>query len=72
MADRTISRIERLKNSVNGNPRFRIGFDDGSTAHSQSDASFGYAVGNPGMREGDAVTVEFSRAGKITHMAPKP
>lgn len=66
--DRTIESITRLKSSVNGNPRFRIAFTDGSSAITQSDAGFGYAVGNPGMREGCKVRVTFTRAGRISHM----
>ena len=69
-AERTIESITRLKSSVNGNPRFRIDFTDGSSAQTQSDAMFGYAVGNPGMREGSRVSVQFTRAGRISHMNP--
>lgn len=69
-AERTIESITRLKSSVNGNPRFRIDFTDGSSAQTQSDAMFGYAVGNPGMREGSRVSVRFTRAGRISHMNP--
>jgi hypothetical protein len=68
---RTIERIEREKSSVNGNPRFHIVFTDGSQAITQSDASFCYAIGNPGLREGDTVRVEFTRAGRISHMEAK-
>jgi hypothetical protein len=66
-----IERVKRLNSSVNGNPRFRFTFTDGEVADSQSDAAFGYAVGNPGMREGDTVVVEHTRAGRISHMGPK-
>lgn len=65
---RTISRIERLNNSVNGNPRFRFDFDDGTGANLQSDSSFGYEVNNPGFREGDTVNVQFSRNGAVEFM----
>lgn len=65
---RTISRIERLNNSVNGCPRFRFHFDDATSANLQSDSSFAYEVGNPGFREGDAVKVSFSRAGTVEYM----
>ena len=69
-ATRVIESYKRLKNSVNGNPRYAIRFTDGSTAHTSSDHAFAYGVGNPDMREGSEVTVEFTRAGKISHMAP--
>jgi hypothetical protein len=64
----TIASIERLNLSSNGNPRFRFQFGDGSSALSQSDAAFGYEVGNPGFRAGDRVGVKFSRAGRVEHM----
>lgn len=65
---RRIESIERLNSSVNGNPRFRFHFHGGEAADSMSDASFCYAVGNPGMREGDLVRIERTRAGNIAHM----
>jgi hypothetical protein len=73
MADTIIKRIEsieRLNNSVNGNPRFRFYFSDGEFAISMSDAAFCYAVGNEGMREGCTVVIEHTRAGNIRHMGP--
>lgn len=65
---RTISRIERLKNSAHGNPRFRFHFDDATSANLQSNSAFGYEVGNPGFREGDTVQVSLSRAGTVEYM----
>lgn len=62
-ASRTVESATRLTNSVNGNPRYRIAFTDGSSALTQTDAGFVYAVGNPDMR-GD-VEVKFTRAGRI-------
>lgn len=71
MADiKKIESIERLNLSVNGNPRFRFTFSDGEVADSMSDAGFCYAVGNPGMRVGDTVGIEYTRAGRIRHMGP--
>lgn len=68
MTTRTISWFERLNSSVNGNPRYRVHFDNGSSAITMSDAGFCYAVGNPGLRDGDTVEVEFTRAGRIRNM----
>lgn len=65
---RTISNINRLNNSPNGNPRFRFDFDDATSANLQSDSSFGYEVGNPGFRVGDTVNVSFSHAGTVEYM----
>lgn len=68
----TISSIERLALSRNGNPRFRMTFADGRVAETQSDASYGYAVGNPGHRPGDTIEVTWSRAGKIAFAKSVP
>lgn len=65
---KTISRIERLNSSVNGNPRFRFHFTDATSAITSSDAAIGYEIGNPGYREGCTVAVEFTRAGRIAYM----
>ena len=67
---RRIQAIYRLNNSASGNPRYAIAFSDGESYISMSDASFCYAVGNPGMRVGDVVSVEFTRAGRIRYMKP--
>jgi hypothetical protein len=74
-----ISAIERLKNSVNGNPRFSISFASigagesfhyGGSAITSSDHSFCYKIGNPGLRVGSVVRVEFTRAGRICGLYP--
>jgi hypothetical protein len=62
---RTIAYYERLRSSVNGNPRFRFTFTDGTVLDSMSDAGWAYAVGNREMREGSTVTMELTRAGRI-------
>jgi len=61
---------ERLNSSVNGNPRYRIAFDDGEMRTSQSDAAWCYGFGNRGMRNGDMVTMTLSAAGRIETMEP--
>lgn len=71
MATRRIDYVTRLNNSVNGNPRFKVHFDDGSSAITQSDASVNYDVENLAhCRNGHGydVLVTFSRAGRITDM----
>lgn len=67
MAIRTIDHLERRKNSVNGNPRFRVVFTDGSSAITQSDAAFAYGLENPEFRD-VPLEVTFSRAGLITRV----
>jgi hypothetical protein len=68
---KTIERFDRLNCSVNGNPRYRVTFTDGAVLDSMSDASWCYAVGNPGMRVGSTVAIE-TRAGRIRHMTNIP
>ena len=66
-----IDDIERLANSVNGNPRFRFHLSTDTNyvvADSKSDASFNYEVGNPGLRAGNLVDVTFTRSGRIRFM----
>lgn len=67
---KTISRIRRLRSSTNGNPKFEIGFDDATTAKTQTDSAFCYAVGNPDMRVGSRVVVRYSKSGTIAGMGP--
>lgn len=38
--------LERLRNSANGNPRFRVTFDDGTSFETGRDAQVGYLIGN--------------------------
>lgn len=66
----TITDMSRINNSMNGNPRYAIAFDNGLAVYTMSDAGFCYAIGNKDMREGSRVTVELTRAGRIRHMAP--
>lgn len=67
-----IHSIERLDSSANGNPRFKIAFDDAAASPltTSSDCAFCYAVGNPDMREGCLVRVMLTRAGRIADMSP--
>ena len=68
-ATRRIDSLKRLNSSVNGNPRFRVYFTDGSSAETQSDAGFCYGLEN---REnfGVDVAVRFTKAGKISDLRP--
>jgi hypothetical protein len=68
--ERTIDYLTRLNSSVNGNPRFRVHFTDGSSAITMSDAAFCYGIENREMLAGP-VMVEFTRAGRISDMRPK-
>lgn len=59
-----ISQLERLRSSVNGNPRYRIYFTDASMMDTMSDASINYGIKNPEYRNGP-VKVFTTRAGKV-------
>jgi hypothetical protein len=66
--EKTIAYYESLPSSVNGNPRWRFVFSDGTEHYSMSDAGWCYAVGDPGIRKGSTVDLELTRAGRIRHM----
>lgn len=61
---KTIAKLERLKLSRNGNPRFLVTFTDGTTAQTQTDASIGYSIENSEFRD-VPVRVSYTRAGRI-------
>lgn len=65
-----IIRIDRRRNSYNGNPAYRITFADGQAFNTASDSSFAYGIGNKDMREGSLVTYEVGGRGTITRMGP--
>ena len=39
-----VESIERLKNSVNGNPRFKVSFTNGVSGVTKSDSGFAYSI----------------------------
>jgi hypothetical protein len=63
-----VTGLKRLNNSVNGNPRYNVTFDNGTNGNTSSDASFCYGIENPAMR--GAVDVWLTRRGLIEHMEP--
>ena len=69
MAIRRIDYLERLNSSVNGNPRFRVHFTDGSSAETQSDAAVSYGLENRENFDTD-VDVTFTRAGRVSYLVP--
>lgn len=66
---KTIDHLESLRNSVNGNPRFKVHFTDGTTALTQTDASVNYGLGNP-ENIGVPVKVTATPSGRIAHVQP--
>ena len=67
-----IGAIERAKSSPNGNPSYWIIFTDYSRARTSADAACAYRIGNPDMRAGCKVVVDFTRADRIAQMNPAP
>jgi hypothetical protein len=65
----TIASTKRLTNSVNGNPRFTVGFTDGTIATTQSDASCSYDIDNLTRSKAEAFYV-FTPAGRISYTLP--
>jgi hypothetical protein len=61
---KTIIRAERLNNSVNGNPRYRLYFADGSAHTTQSDSACTYDVENL-AKHGATLELTLTRAGRV-------
>jgi hypothetical protein len=68
MTELTILQIDRARSSEYGNPAFYITFTDGSRARTKANAGWAYAIGNPGLREGCTVEVEYTARGTIKSM----
>jgi hypothetical protein len=47
----TIVALERKRDSASGGPRWRVTFDDGLVADTQSHAKIGHEIDNPGYRD---------------------
>jgi len=55
-----IDKLERMKSSVNGNPRFRVYFSNGLVSQTMQDDMIGYAIQNyVGNVQPWVLTVEF-------------
>jgi hypothetical protein len=65
---------QRLSNSTNGNPRYRLTLRarDGIayTTTTMSDISDAYDIGSPGIRPGCWVKITVSPAGRVRHIEP--
>lgn len=55
---------DRLRNSVNGNPRFRVHLDNGETYQTSTDSAVSYDIDNL-ARSRKRVTFLLTRAGRI-------
>ena len=63
---KVISRLERMKSSVNGNPRFMVTFTDGSSMPTKPDAMLAYGIENEEYRD-RPLLVEVER-GQIVYL----
>lgn len=67
---RTIESLDRLRSSVNGNPRFLIHFTDGSTAKTAPDAACSYGIENR-SNIGVPVTISaYRKSGNVWGIRP--
>lgn len=64
-----ITRIERMKSSAYGNPRFMLTFDTGKSYPTQPDAMLAYGIENPEYRDGP-VEVTLNGREHVTYVRP--
>lgn len=64
-----ITRLERMPHSRNGNPRYRLHFDDATSAPTQPDAMFAYGITNPEYRD-RPVRITLNGRGHVTYVEP--
>lgn len=62
-----IRKLERRRNSVNGNPRYMVWFEDGTGYLTALDAACAYGIENPEMKGLLEVTIE---RGQVTYLEP--
>lgn len=65
---KTIARLERRQNSVNGNPTYRIHFTDGTNITTKKDSGFVYGIGS--SFEGRTFDVVIDGRGSIIDLIP--
>lgn len=65
----TITHLDRMASSKNGNPRLRVFFDDGTSAPTEPDTSWAYEAENSEFRAGP-VEVHYNGRGHITYARP--
>lgn len=65
---KTVDHLERLNNSRDGNPRYKVYFTDGDVYQTEDNASCNYGIENSEMRSEIEFTV--TRAGRIDYMRP--
>ena len=65
----TIESLERLNNSSNGNPRYKVTFTNGREALTETDGQVGYGLENEEYRD-VPLEVTFTRAGRVQYVKP--
>ncbi len=67
VALKTITRVDRERNSKNGNPRYLVTFDDGTSARTAVDAAVAYGISNSCFQnpETSPISVTFDEKGDI-------
>jgi hypothetical protein len=68
---KTIANLKRLKNTVNGNPRYIVTFTDGTSIRTQGDSMLGYSVENPEYRD-VPLKLEVNGRGTLSGLEPVP
>lgn len=64
-----IAGLERLANSRNGNPRYRVVFADGQVYSTEPDAQIGYGITNPEFHD-VPLYVYVTRGGHLWNLYP--
>lgn len=65
---RKIADLKRLRNSVNGNPRYRVTFADGTVVDTAADHGFAFSITEGWI--GQQVTVQIGGRGTIVDLEP--
>lgn len=66
---RTIAGLTRLRNSADGNPRWRVSFTNGDSANTSPNADIGYGIGNSEY-QGVPIAFVLNEQNQITHAYP--
>lgn len=63
-----VTTTDRLTNSRDGNPRWRVGFATGENYPTEADANVNYGITSRAYREAEALTVTLNSRLHITHI----
>jgi hypothetical protein len=65
---KTVKRVTRLRNTVNGNARYAIEFTDGTRLQTKADSAFVFGISND--LEGREVEIQIDGRGCLTDLEP--